>query len=338
MATRTDSQESPAAYRAGLSAPLAALRAVGFRREVALLIAIIMIVVVASIARPQTFPTLNNLQAVMRNLAFDGIMAVGMLLLLVGGVFDLSVGGMFSMAGVIVGSLMKVNGVPTPIAILVGLSCAAVGGLINGSIVAKLKVNALITTLGTMGIFRGIAIFIGGPGINFLPDDFNAIGQSTFLGFQFGVWLLLLLIVLFGYLMTRTRFFRQYYYIGSNQKAALLSGMNVERLQMIAFMISALLAGLAGIVFASRVESAISIAGDGAELRVITAVVLGGASLTGGKGNVFGVLLAVIFIALVRNVIIVFSIPSTLDQITIGIVLISALALDTVVNRRSGRA
>ncbi|MBL8153395.1 MAG: ABC transporter permease [Anaerolineae bacterium] len=336
MAATTTS--SPSTSQPAPRSPLAALRAIGFRREVALVIAIVVVLVIASIFRPQTFPTLNNLQAVMRNLAFDGIMAIGMLLLMVGGVFDLSVGGMFSMAGVIVGSLMNVNGVPTPIAMAVGLSCAALGGFANGLIVAKLKVNALITTLGTMGIFRGIAIFIGGPGINFLPDDFNAIGQSTFLGFQFGVWLLLFLVLLFGYLMTRTRFFRQYYYVGGNQKAALLSGMNVERLQIIGFMISAFLAGLAGIVFASRVESAISIAGDGAELRVVTAVVLGGASLTGGKGNVFGVLLAILFIALIRNVIIVFGIPSTLDQITIGLVLIGALALDTVVNRRRGTA
>jgi ribose transport system permease protein len=314
--------------------PATGLRAIGFRREVALLIAIIVVTVFTSLARPQTFPTLNNLQAVMRNLAFDGIMAVGMLLLMVSGVFDLSVGGMFSMGGVIVGSLMKVNGAPVPLAMAVGLGCAALGGLLNGVIVAKVKVNALITTLGTMGIFRGIAIYIGGPGINFLPEGFNAIGQSTYLGFQFGFWLFLFLIALFTYLMSRTRFFRQYYYIGGNQKAALLSGMNVEWLQIIAFMISGLLAGLAGIVFASRVGSSISIAGDGAELRVITAVVLGGASLTGGKGNVFGVLIAVIFIALLRNVIIIFGIPSTLDQITIGIVLIGALALDTVVNRK----
>ncbi len=316
--------------------PLQALRNIGFRREVALLVAILVVVVIASIARPNTFPTLNNLQAVMRNLAFDGIMAVGMLLLMVSGVFDLSVGGMFSMAGVIVGSLLKVNGWPLELAISTGLLCAALGGLLNGVIVAKVKVNALITTLGTMGIFRGIAIYIGGPGINFLPDSFNAIGQSTFLGFQFGFWLFLFTVVLFYYLMSRTRFFRQYYYIGGNQKAALLSGMNVERLQIIAFVISALLAGLAGIVFAARIESSISIAGDGAELRVITAVVLGGASLTGGKGNVFGVLIAVIFIALIRNIIIIFGIPSTLEQITIGVVLIGALALDTVVNRRRG--
>jgi ribose transport system permease protein len=309
------------------------IRSIGFRREVALLIAILITVVIASLLRPTTFPTLNNLQAVMRNLAFDGIMAVGMLLLMVSGVFDLSVGGMFSMAGVIVGSLLKVNGVPTPIAIMIALSCALLGGLLNGFIVAKVKVNALITTLGTMGIFRGIAIFIGGPGINFLPEEFNAIGQSTFLGFQFGFWLFIFVVLLFAYLMSRTRFFRQYYYIGGNQKAALLSGMNVERLQIIAFMISGFLAGLAGIAFASRIESAISIAGDGAELRVITAVVLGGASLTGGKGNVFGVLIAVIFIALIRNIIIIFGIPSTLEQITIGVVQIGALALDTLVNR-----
>ena len=113
------------------------------------------------------------------------------------------------------------------------------GGWLNGFIVAKVRVNALITTLGTLGIFRGVAILIGGPGITFLPQSFSQLGQARFLGVQSPVWLMLGLAVVFQYLMSQTRFFRQYYYIGSNEKAATLSGINVARMRMLAFTVMA---------------------------------------------------------------------------------------------------
>jgi hypothetical protein len=128
-------------------------------------------------------------------------------------------------------------------------------------IVARIKVNALIATLGTMGIFRGIAILLGGPGINFLPPSFTRLGQSVFLGMQAPIWLMLAVVAFYHFLMTRTRLFRQYYYIGSNQKAALLSGINVSGLQMLAFLQMGLLAGLSGIVFSARIGTSVRLLG-----------------------------------------------------------------------------
>jgi ribose/xylose/arabinose/galactoside ABC-type transport system permease subunit len=303
-------------------------------REFGLLVLTFGAVILFSILYPRSFCNFANFAAVARNLAFDGILAVGMMLLMVSGVFDLSVGAMFSMAGVLTAWLLKEAHLPVPLAILCGLAAATLGGLINGFIVARVRVNALITTLGTMQIFRGIAVLVGGPGINFLPESFSRLGQAQFLGLQSPFWLMLLVVILFQSLLAKTRFFRQFYYIGGNVRAAYLSGINVQRMQMIAFMIAGFLAGLSGMAFASRLATGVSIAGDGAELRVITAVILGGASLTGGKGTIWGALIGVVFIALINNIMIIAQISSYWQSIIIGMVLVLAVALDSLVNRQ----
>jgi ribose transport system permease protein len=306
-----------------------------FTREMGLLGLILGTIVLFSILYPISFRSLPNVQAILRNMAVDGILAVGMMMLLVSGVFDLSVGSMLSMTGVMAGWLMKVQGWPVPAAVTAALLIAALGGFTNGFVVAKVKVNALITTLGTMGIFQGIAILLGGPGITFLPRSFTRLGQAEILGIQTPVWLMFGLALAAHYLLTYTRFFRQYYYIGSNAKAAALSGINVERVQMLAFTIMGVVAGIAGIAFASRVATAVSNAGVGAELRVITAVILGGASLTGGKGTIWGAMLGVTFVALVTNVLIIAKVSSEWQGIIMGIILVLAVATDSFMTRKT---
>jgi ribose/xylose/arabinose/galactoside ABC-type transport system permease subunit len=152
-----------------------------------------------SILYPSSFATFSNFTAIVRNLAFEGILAIGMMVMLIGGSFDLSVGAMASMIGVITGALMKELNWPVPLAVLTGLLTAGLGGLLNGFIVAKVRVNALITTLGTMGIFQGIALLIGGPGITYLPEAFSRFGQSQFLGIQAPVWVLVTLAIMAHY-------------------------------------------------------------------------------------------------------------------------------------------
>jgi len=235
---------------------------------------------------------------------------------------------------VITGALMKKAGLPVPVSILVGLAVAALGGFLNGFVVAKVRVNALITTLGTMGIFQGIALLVGGPGITFLPDSFTKFGQFEFVGLQAPVWLLLALALIAHYCLAHTRFFRQYYYIGSNAKAAHLSGIKVERMQMLAFTIMGVLAGVAGIAYASRIATASSTVGVGSELQAITAVILGGASLTGGKGTIWGAMIGVFFMGLMKNVLIISRVSSEWQGIILGGVLVLAVALDSVMNRK----
>jgi ribose/xylose/arabinose/galactoside ABC-type transport system permease subunit len=305
-----------------------------FSRELALAAITLFVILLYSVLYPVSFRSFDNFSAILRNLAFEGILAVGMMLMLVGGVFDLSVGAMASMIGVITGALMKKAGLPVPVSILIGLTVAALGGLLNGFVVAKVRVNALITTLGTMGIFQGIALLVGGPGITFLPDSFTKFGQFEFVGLQAPVWLLLVLAIIAHYCLTHTRFFRQYYYIGSNAKAAHLSGIKVERMQMLAFTIMGVLAGVAGIAYASRIATASSTVGVGSELQAITAVILGGASLTGGKGTIWGAMIGVFFMGLMKNVLIISRVSSEWQGIILGAVLVLAVALDSVMNRK----
>jgi ribose transport system permease protein len=300
-------------------------------RELLLVVIMAGLIVLNSVLFPKAFPTLSNASAVLRGLASDGIMVCGMMVLLIAGTFDLSIGGTFSMAGVIAGWLMKRAGFPIPVAVALALLSAAAGGLLNGIIVARVRVNALIATLGTMGVYRGIAVLVGGPGIGFLPPSFAKPGQSVLMGLQGPVWLMIFTAIILSFLLWRTRFFRQYYFIGNNALAASLSGINVPTLQMIAFTIMGLLAGLAGLAFASRVGTSVSVAGDGAELRVITAAILGGASLTGGKGTIWGALIGVGFVALINNALIIGSISSYWQSIITGIVLVFAVAMDRFV-------
>jgi len=311
-----------------------AWRRLVFTREFGLAAITLLVMLLYSVLYPVSFFSFENFSAILRNLAFEGILALGMMLMLVSGVFDLSVGAMASMIGVITGALMKKAGLPVPVSIVAGLAVAALGGFLNGFIVAKVRVNALITTLGTMGIFQGVALIVGGPGITFLPDTFTKFGQFEFLGLQAPVWLLLALALVAHYGLRHTRFFRQYYYIGSNAKAAHLSGIKVERMQMLAFTIMGVLAGIAGITYASRIATASSTVGIGSELQAITAVILGGASLTGGKGTIWGAMIGVFFMGLMKNVLIISRVSSEWQGIILGAVLVVAVALDSVMNRK----
>jgi ribose transport system permease protein len=311
-----------------------------FSRELGLLLLLLLIVILFRVLFPASwehFATFDNFASVVRNMAFEGILALGMMLMLVGGTFDLSVGATASMVGVVTGWLMKEAGWPVPAAVAAGLALAASSGFVNGFVVAKIRVNALITTLGTLGIYSGIALLVGGPGITFLPPSFSRLGQAQFLGLQAPVWLLIGLGIIGHYCLAHTRFFRQFYYVGSNPKAAFLSGLNVERLQIFSFTLMGLLAGIAGIVYASRVATASSTVGVGKELGAITACILGGASLQGGRGTAWGALLGVLFVALIQNMLLIKQVRPEWQGIILGLVLVFAVAVDAILNRKQSR-
>jgi len=308
-------------------------------RETGLLLLLLLAVAAFRILFPvswESFATFDNFASVVRNLAFEGILALGMMLILITGNFDLSVGALASLVGVVTGWLMKQAGWPVPASIVAGLALAAFCGFLNGIIVARVRVNALITTLGTMGIFSGIALLAGGPGITFLPPSFARLGQSQWLGLQAPVWMLVILGIAAHYGLAHTRFFRQFYYIGSNPKAAHLSGLGVARLQILAFTLMGLLAGFAGIAYAARVATASSTVGIGKELGAITACILGGASLQGGRGTAWGALLGVLFVATMQNMLLIKQVRPEWQGIILGLVLVFAVAIDAVLNR--GRA
>jgi ribose transport system permease protein len=311
-------------------------------RELDLLVVVYLAVIVSSILYPESFLSHKMGLAFLRGMSTDGILAVGMMILMVAGVFDLSVGAMMSLAGVVVGTLLMKHHLPMPVAVVAGLLVGAAGGLLNGLVVTRLKVNALITTLAAMWIFKGLTLLLGGVSIPDLPPGFTALGQTEWpggtlngepWGVQAPIWLMLGLAAVAHLAMSRTRWFRQLYYIGANPKAATLSGIPTARVQLIAFTLSGVVAALAGITFAARMGAASSTAGDGAELRVITAVILGGASLQGGRGTILGALLGVVFMELVKTLLLIARVEGNWQGIVFGLILIAAAGLDSWKNR-----
>lgn len=299
-----------------------------------LLIALIIILSTwLSLSYPASFPQGNNLAAVLLDAAQNGILTVGMMILLVSGVFDLSVGSILALSGIVAGILVKDVGLPPVVAFVAGIGVGALCGAINGLIVTRLRINALITTLAMMGILRGVAQLISPSGVANLPEGFDPFGQTVILQLQSPFWVMLLVVIAGSFAMTRMRFFRQFYYIGSNTKAANLSGIKVDRVVLVGFILMGTLAGLAGTLLASRLSNAVVLAGVGTELRAITAAVLGGASLSGGMGTIPGAFLAVLFMALIQNALIIARVPVFWQSIVVGVVLLVAIGIDQVGRR-----
>ncbi len=297
-------------------------------RELMLLVLIVVLVLSMTIVYPNNFPTSFNISAVLLNAAQNGILVAGMMLLMIAGSFDLSVGSTLALTGVWAGVVVGWWHWPAPLGPLAALLVGAIAGLVNGAIVTRLGINALIATLATMTIYRGLTYLTAGTGVTPIGDDFKVYGQTVFFGLQTPFWAMLAMVALAEWAVARTRFFRQYYFIGGNARAAKLSGIRVERLTLIAFTIMGTLAGLAGALAASRLNSAVVSAGIGVELSVITATVLGGASLKGGEGTILGGVLGVLFIALVQNAMIINGIGIFWQPIIVGLVLLLAVSLD----------
>lgn len=289
---------------------------------------LVVVVAGAGLIYPDTFFTADNFRQLLLNLSIDAIVAVGMMILLIAGVFDLSVGSILAFAGCLTAYLMFFYQVPAFWAAGAGLLASGLLGCLNGYLIAYKGINAMIQTLAMMGIARGLALMVSGAAIQNLPYWFGAIGQSKLLGVQMPVWYMLLVVGVFTFLMSKTIFFRRYYYIGSNEVAAALSGIRVKRMKMIAFIISALLAGVAGILLTSRLGAALPTMGRGLELRVITAVILGGASLSGGVGKIPGALLGALFMGIVANIMVIARVSGYWQDIIVGMILILTLWTD----------
>jgi ribose/xylose/arabinose/galactoside ABC-type transport system permease subunit len=303
-----------------------------YSREITLAVLIILLVAAYFARHPRNFPPVRSPATFFNNLAADGVLAIGMMTLMIGGLFDLSIGSLFALGGVLAALFATHPSFhwPLPIAMLAGLLAVMLCGLANGFIVAKIKVNPLITTLATMGVFSGVAFLIGGTATP-LPDTVRLWPQKNY----WGLYLFAAAALVLHYLLAHTRFFRQYYYIGSNAKAAELSGIAVERMQMLAYTVMAGLAALAGIADAIRNESASATIGAGAELKAITAVVLGGASLAGGKGTIAGAILGVLFMALIGSIMTIERIDPNWQKIIVSSALVAIVAIDALVNRRT---
>ncbi len=299
------------------------------QREFVIFLIVLGVFVAMSFAS-NVFLTAGNILSVLLSLSIESVMAVGMVICMVGGGFDMSVGSILGFTGIIVAELLTM-GVPTIPAVAIALLGGVLIGLWNGFIIAKLKINAFVTTLSSLSIFRGLSYVItSGRNISGLPDGFQAIGQLRPFGVQLPIIYALVLLIVGEIVLRNSRFFRQYYYIGGNERAARLSGINVDRMMIFAYVLTAVLAAFAGIIFTARMGSASCQAGTGWELRVITAVILGGASLQGGAGTVLGTFLGVFLMALITNALTLLGVDIYWQQFVVGVVLISAVLIDTV--------
>jgi ribose transport system permease protein len=305
-------------------------------REFALVVVLIVMAIGMAFASP-VFLDLGNLQAILIALSVEATIAVGMMILIISGGLDLSVGSVLGFTGVVTGLALQAK-MPVLPAILVGLLAALGVGLINGLLVAKMKINPFITTLGMSITIRGLLLVIArGRAVLNLPASFTAIGQGSVLGFQYPIFAMLAIVVIGDILMRNWRFFRQNYYIGGNERAAALSGINVDLVKIVNYCIVALLAGVAGLLLTARFGSSSVTVGTGVELRVITATIIGGASLSGGEGTVFGAFLGALFMAMLANALNLLGVDAYWQNFITGLILIIAVLFDVINERRRNR-
>lgn len=302
-------------------------------RELTLLLLIVALIIVMSVLSPY-FLSLANFRAMAVGLIPTAIIVVGMTMLLVSGCFDLSVGSVLALASTVF-ALLVANDLAISFAVIVTAALGLVVGLVNGLIVTAAGVNPLVATLGTMSVARGVALVLTeGFSIANLPASFGWAGKAEILGLPAMFWIMVAIVATGDLCMRHLAFLRQAYFIGANERAARLSGMPVDRVKIVAFIVTATLASIAGMLLASRLMSGTPTAGNALELQVLAAAVIGGASLRGGEGTVFGAFLGVVFVALVNNAMTMLAVSIYWQMIVTGCVLIAAVAVDMIVKRR----
>jgi ribose transport system permease protein len=314
----------------------AARRRSGGLQNVGLLAILVALLGAFWIAYPP-FISRVNLINILLTVSVIGIIAVPWSMLCLGGGLDISVGSMMGFIGVLVPSLF-VHGVGLFPALVAGGLAAAALGMVNGVLITKAGINPIITTLGTYSILRGAAyVLTGGRGIVLSEGALKFLGLGRIWVFPFPVVLLLGFFAV-GWLVLRyTQLGRNIYVVGGNEKAARVLGINGDRIRIGLYIVTAVCAGLGGLIEASQLSNALPKIGIGYEFAVITAVVLGGVSLSGGKGRLLGVLLGMLIIGVLRYGLEITGVHSFYQTIAEGTILLIAVALDQLKLRRSGR-
>lgn len=306
--------------------------AVGMQ-QIALIVTIALIAVAMQLNFPK-YLSRANVEVMLGNFVSEGIMALGMTIVMITGGIDISVGGVLQFAAIMVGLLMNA-GIPVLVAILLTLVAAGMIGLFNVGITLFFKVHPFIVTLSTLLSLRGLNLVITGGGTVFgFPECFSFLGQEKILGIRVSLFVFAALALVVGYLLKNHRFFQEAYFVGGNPESARVSGINVERFLVFTYVLNAVLAGIAGIVIASQYEAASISFGQNVELRVITATAIGGASLYGGSGTIFGTVLGVVFLAMIYNAFNMTGVNTYWQDVVIGVMLLGAVFFSEYLRRR----
>jgi ribose transport system permease protein len=295
-----------------------------------LLLIVLALAAVLAIIYPR-FLTVSNLTNVLWSVCVIAIMCTGAVYTPITGGIDLSVGSVAAIASIIVNKLMNEMGVPMWPSLLITLVIGTSTGVLNGVVVSKFKVNGFIVTMAAKTYLFGLAMLLSNGAMIgiYEPKEFLVIGTGRFLGIPVPVYIMLVAMLLSHFLLKNTIFGRQVIAVGANDVTAGLSGVNPDRTRIIAYSISSFAATLAGIVLASLTQQAYAVAAMGYEFNVIIALVVGGTSLMGGSGSVFGALLGAILVGFIENGLNLMNVPSSYHPIVTGIVILVALIANT---------
>jgi ribose transport system permease protein len=290
------------------------------------------------------FLSVDNFWTVMRQISVNTCLSVGMTLVILTGGIDLSVGSILALSGAIMAGLLKSGtevpalglyiGYKVPAAITIGILVGASLGLFNGVAITRFKVPPFVATLAMLTIARGLTkLYTGGEAITGLGDAFVAIGSGRLLGIPNQVWIALGMVIAATVLLKKTRLGRYIYAVGGNEEAAKLSGLNVKRVKLMVYTAAGALSAVGGLIVTSRLNSATPIAGEGFELDSIAAVVIGGTSLSGGKGSVLGTVLGALIIGVLNSGLVIMGVDPFWQTVIKGLVILLAVVIDRVHSR-----
>ncbi|MGO8105015.1 L-arabinose ABC transporter permease AraH [Rhizobium leguminosarum] len=283
------------------------------------------------------FLTERNMLGLLQSVVTIGIVACTMMFCLASRDFDLSVGSIVAFSGMIAVMVSNATG-SIPVGLLAALLCGAVVGFVNGIVIARFRINALITTLATMQIVRGLALIASdGRAVGTNDPAFYQLALSRFLTVPTPIWIMLILFILFGFVLNRTVFGKNTLAIGGNPEASRLAGVNVVNMRVWIFALQGLVCGIAGILLASRITSGQPNAATGLELSVISACVLGGVSLAGGRAAMSGVIVGVLIMGIAENVMNLLNIQAFYQYVVRGLILLIAVLLDNLRSSAAGR-
>ena len=301
----------------------------------AIWVVLVALVIVFTIANPR-FISPNNLLTLLRQVSMYGIASIGMTFVILLGDIDLSTGTIISFVNIICAYMMVNMGIHPVIAILVSLVAATLIGVLNGFMVSTVGIPAIIATYATQTAFYGLALIIcGGMPISGFSKGFAVIGQGYVGIVPIPVIIMIVCFAIGSFILNKTYFGRYFYAVGGNVEAAKLSGIRVSRIKYLVFAISGFFAGLAGIVMLSRTASGNASSGaDGFEFEVITCVVLGGVSVTGGVGRMSGVVAGTFIIGALKNGMVLMNVNSYVQKIVMGVVLALAVGFDCMQNKK----
>ena len=307
-----------------------------FKENLGIIVAFLVVCVFLSVF-PKTsgsFFTRQNIFNVLRQISTNLFLACGMTMVIILGGIDLSVGSIIALSGCISAGCVARYNLPLPIALLMGLLVGLLVGMFNGAVISKTTIPAFIVTLATMNIAKGLAyVYTGGSPVRVVTKEWQFLGAGYVGIFPTPVVILVIVLIITAIIMNKTKMGRHMYAVGGNQQAAEFSGIKVEKVKFFVHAFSGLMAGLAGIVLASRMYSGQPTAGDGAEMDAIAAVVVGGTSMAGGSGKIGGTIIGGLIIGVLNNGLNLLNVNSFWQYVVKGVVILLAVFLDYFRNK-----